>query len=221
MAKIVKIDTSKAEKLPGVKAIITGKEIRDKVRPYGIVERDELPLQPDKVRYVGDEVAAVAAESPKIARKALKLIEVEYEPLPFVLDAEEAVKPGAPLVHDHAKNNILQTVPIRGGKDIETGLSEADHVFEYTYRTQKATAAPLEPHSAIADYNPHTQKIRLWLCSQNFTLDRLAIGESLGIPNNKIQVFAPPRGRSIRTKMRWSCSRLLRHTAFYEDLAAG
>jgi CO/xanthine dehydrogenase Mo-binding subunit len=106
-AKILNINTSKALKLPGVRAVLTGKDF-----PWGLkygftaITRDQTPLAQDKVRYIGDEVAAVAAIDEDIAEEALDLIKVEYEELPAVFDPSEAMKEGAPQLHDHVKNNI-------------------------------------------------------------------------------------------------------------------
>ena len=102
-ARILNIDTRKAERLPGVKGVITGKET-----PYvfGVSHFDQTPLQTEKVRHVGDAVAAVAAVDLDTAEEALRLIRVDYEPLPAVFDPIEAMKPGAPLVHDGKERNI-------------------------------------------------------------------------------------------------------------------
>ena len=104
-AKILNIDTSRAEKLPGVKGVVTGRDIPD--RMYGIVPmaKDEHALAREKVRYIGDDVAAVCAIDPEIAEEALELITVDYEELPAVFDPLEAAKEGAPLIHEGVKNN--------------------------------------------------------------------------------------------------------------------
>ena len=103
-AKLINIDTSKAEKLSGVRAVITGKDIPPVKYGMGF---DEYAIALDKVRYVGDQVATVAAIDEDIAEEALDLIEVIYEELPAVFDAEEAMKPGAPIIHDSAETNIV------------------------------------------------------------------------------------------------------------------
>ncbi len=105
-AKVLHVDTSRAEKLPGVKGVVTGKDIPDRL--YGIVPkaRDEYALAKEKVRYIGDDVAAVCAIDPEMAEEAIELIKVDYEELPAVFDPLDAIKEGAPLVHDNAPNNI-------------------------------------------------------------------------------------------------------------------
>ena len=125
-AKITNIDVSKAKKVKGVKAIITGKDTPGK--RYGWFAQDELPLAIDKVRYIGDEIAAVAAIDEDAANEALDLIEVEYEVLPAVFDPVEAMQPGAPQIHD-SPLNIVKKVIIHHG-DVEKGFKESDHIFE-------------------------------------------------------------------------------------------
>src|SRR3990170_8702481 len=121
-ARIVHIDTSRAERLPGVRAVVTGKDIvgGDK---YGFLPttRDELPFETEKVRYVGDEVAAVAATDVDIAEEAVNLIRVEYELLKPVFDPEEALRPDAPLIHERLKNNITAQCHVHFG-DVEKGF---------------------------------------------------------------------------------------------------
>ena len=125
-ARILHIDTSRAAKLPGVKGVVTGQDIPD--RPYGIVPkaRDEHALARGKVRYIGDDVAAVCAIDPEIAEEALELIKVEYEELPAVFDPLEAIKEGAPLVHDGVPNNISFYIKKEFGA-VEKAFSESDY----------------------------------------------------------------------------------------------
>src|SRR3990172_11527729 len=137
-ARIVHIDTSRAERLPGVKAVITGKDTLGK--KYGglpalPITMDQQGLATEKVRYIGDEVAAVAAIDEDIAEEALDLIEVEYEELPAVFDPEEAMKPGAPQIHEHAGQNISFRYSVHFG-DVERGFKESDHIREDKFSTQ-------------------------------------------------------------------------------------
>ena len=105
-AKIISIDTSMAEKLPGVMAVVTGRDFPGTKIGFMPKTRDELPMARDKVRYIGEEVAAVAAIQPDIAEEALSLIKVEYEELPAVFEPEKAMEKGAPQIHDHVDRNI-------------------------------------------------------------------------------------------------------------------
>ena len=148
-ARIIRIDKSKAERLPGVEAVITFEDVPKKLfntsMTYEIsaepetrgVRRDQHILT-DKARYVGDAVAAVAAINARIAEEALELIEVEYEKLPAVFDSEEAIKPDAPRIHDVAEGNIAWHHPLPNPTgDVEKGFQEADYIIEDTFRTSK------------------------------------------------------------------------------------
>jgi CO/xanthine dehydrogenase Mo-binding subunit len=128
-ARIKSIDVSAARQVPGVHAVLTGYDIPDRL--VGRMLRDMPALARDVVRFVGQKVAAVAAEDAEIAEEALNLIEVEYEELPAVLDPVEAMQPGAPVLHP----NIIDHAVWKRG-DLEEGFAEADHVFEHTFRGQ-------------------------------------------------------------------------------------
>src|SRR3990172_4648067 len=124
-ARIVAIDTSRAKRLPGVKAVLTGHDT-PKVK-FGRFKADELLLALDKVRYVGDEVAAVAAIDEDTAQEALDLIKVDYQELPAVFDPEEALRPDAPLIHDEATNVAFHLDLEKG--NVQAGFEEADLVL--------------------------------------------------------------------------------------------
>jgi xanthine dehydrogenase molybdenum-binding subunit len=154
-AKILKIDTSAAEKLAGVKAVLTPKDVpQRKYCPVYFVPTlassmvQDLLVMSDRVRYAGQPVAAVAAISAEIAEAALELIEVEYEELPTVFDPEEAMADGAPMIHDGVANNIVKN-PVFEFGDIEKGLAEADRVFEGTYQTQRVHTCYMEPRVCV------------------------------------------------------------------------
>src|SRR5512139_3161722 len=144
-ALIKKIDTSKAKTLPGVQAVLTHEDVPGR-KNHGLVTIDWPVLCYDKVRYVGDAVAIVAAATQEIAKDALRLIEVEYEPLPVVDTAECAHEPDAPRVHE--KGNLLKHIKVAKG-DVEQGFAEADVVIERTYHTASTDHAFLEPECAI------------------------------------------------------------------------
>src|SRR3990172_6165047 len=139
-ARLVRVDVSRALRLRGLKAMITGKDIPRVT--YGIVPKaaDEYALAIDKVRYVGDEVAALAAVDEESAEEALEKIEVEYEPLPALFDPEKARAPGAPLIHQ-AANNISFQVRKEFG-DAISGLAQADHVRQDKFVTQAQAHCP-------------------------------------------------------------------------------
>lgn len=143
-ANILGIDTACALAVPGVAAVITAADV-----PHNRLgaRQEQRVLADDRVRYMGDPVAAVAAETPEAALEALRLIEVDYEELPAVFDPEEALKPGAPILH--GTSNLFQRQKLRCG-DIGKGFAESDLIVEETFRTQHVEHAPIEPQVAIA-----------------------------------------------------------------------
>ena len=149
-AKILKLDTTRAEEMPGVVAVVTGKEMQQK---YGIlpVGHDETALAVDKVRYVGEGVVAIAATSPETAEAALQRIEVVYEPLPAYFDAFKAMEDGAVLIHDDRPNNIEREYHHDFG-NVEEGFRTADLVRQDSFFCPRVTHAAMEPHSTVANY---------------------------------------------------------------------
>jgi len=156
-ARILRIDTSRAEQLPGVKAVMTPKDVPQIpfnpifFMPAGSmgIHRDMLILS-DTVRFAGQPVAAVAATTVAIAEQALQLIDVEYEELLAVFDPEEAMKEGAPEIHVGVKNNIRDTPSFSAG-DVEAGFKDADYIFEGTYETQRVHTCYMEPRVCVSD----------------------------------------------------------------------
>jgi len=147
-ARIRRVDTSKAKALSGVVAVLTADDIPG-ARAHGTIRADWPTLCWDKVRYTGDAVALVAAESEAIAEQALSLIEVDYEPLPGVFSPQEALAPGAPLVHGDTPGNLLKHIKVRKG-DVEAGLAQADVIVEGEYHTPSIEHAYLEPEAGVA-----------------------------------------------------------------------
>ena len=188
-AGILNIDTSEAESLPGVKAVITGKDIPKK--KYGSDPRfaDEYALAVDKVRYIGDDVAAVAAVSEEIAEEALRLIKVEYDVLPAVFSTEEAMKPGAPLVHEDSENNISSETHMDPG-DVKKGFQDAEYIREDTFRSQPTAHSPLEPHAVLARFD-ETGKLTVWGNKQIPFYIRRLLSYTLAIPESKVRVIKP------------------------------
>jgi 4-hydroxybenzoyl-CoA reductase alpha subunit len=194
-ARIRSIDTSKAEKLPGVKAVITGKDVSDV--PYGVspARYDEVVLARDKVRYVGDEVAAVAAVDEATAEAALALIEVEYEVLPAVLDPFEAMADGAPVLHEAArhKNNVNTLIEHDFG-DVEGGFAEADAVVEERFEGSFVYQSPIEPHCAIAQWDEARGALTLWSSTQVPHYLQKQVARILDLPMAKVRVIKPAVG---------------------------
>ena len=183
-ARIVRVDTSAAEAMPGVMAVVTGREIP--VNSFGPSFQDQPVLADDRVFHAGDGVAAVAAVTEQIALEALDRIEVEYAPLPAVFDPLEAMRDGAPLVHPPSSNIYAQKV-IRKG-DVEQGFAASAHVFERQFRTQMVEHVPLEPHATIADWDANG-RVTLWSTLGRITLGRTDIARTLKLPVNRIRVI--------------------------------
>ncbi|HBT46292.1 MAG TPA: xanthine dehydrogenase [Peptococcaceae bacterium] len=188
-ALIKGIDTSAAEKVPGVVAVLTAKDVPG-INRYGLVYLDQRVLADDKVRCLGDAVALVVAESERAAEEALGLIRVDYEELPGVFSAEEALKPGAPLVHE--KGNLVQHTKVRKG-DIAAGFSQSEVVVENIFRTQCVEHAYLEPECSVAAVD-HQGNLTVWTSTQYVFRDRRQIAPVLGLPVNKVRVVQMTTG---------------------------
>src|SRR5687768_6720649 len=191
-ALIKNIDVSKALALPGVFAVITGKDLPI---PYGIlpVSQDEHALCIEKVRFIGDPVAAVAAIDEDVAFDAMNLIEVEYEPLNTIATIEEAVLIDEPRIHDYGDGgNVHKKVSLEFG-NVEEGFAEADLVREDMFFYEGNTHLPLEQHAAVAHFDSDG-KIVLWSSTQTPHYVHRALAKVLGLPASHIRVIATPNG---------------------------
>ncbi len=191
-ALIKSIDVSKALALPGVFAVVTGKDFPI---PYGIlpVSQDEHALCIDKVRFIGDPVAAVAAVDEDVAFDAMNLIEVEYEPLNTISTIEEAVLIDEPRIHDYGDGgNVHKKISLEFG-NLEEGFAEADLVREDTFFYEGNTHLPLEQHAAVAHFDSDG-KITLWSSTQTPHYVHRALAKVLGLPASHIRVIATPNG---------------------------
>lgn len=186
-ARIVKIDTGTAEALPGVKAILTGKDVPDTLYGVSPARYDEYILAKDKVCYIGDEVAAVAAVDEATCRKALELIEVEYQELPAVFDPLEAMEDGAPVIHDRYPNNINTRVEWDFG-DVEQGFQEADLVLSDTYEGNRTYQNPLEPHCATAEWD-REGRLTVYTTTQTVHYVRYQLARLLDMPQGDVRVI--------------------------------
>ncbi len=182
-ARIVRIDTSAAEAMPGVMAVLTGSEIP--VNSFGPSYQDQPVLAQDRVFHAGDGVAAVAAVTEQIAEEAVERIVVEYEPLPAVFDPIEAMRDDAVRVHEDG-SNIYTSKTIRKG-DIEKGFADSYRIFEETFRTQMVEHVPLEPHAAIADWDANG-RVTIWSTLGRITLGRADIARTLKMPMSRIRI---------------------------------
>lgn len=198
-ARIRRIDTSKAEALAGVKAVVTRADFGDV--PDHVADIMENCLAGEKALYDGHAVAAVAAISPGVARQALRLIEVDYEVLPHVTDVDEAMKPDAPVLHEGRQQetvpagmsgNVISRVEFGHG-DIEAGLAMADRVVERTYRTAATHQGYIEPHACLATMSADGQG-DLWVCTQGHYMVRNTCAAILGLDQGQLRVTASEIG---------------------------
>ena len=202
-AKIVSIDISRAEVLPGVRAIITAKDTanikfgsNEYFFPHTI---DQMALESDKVRYVGDEIGAVAAVNEETALQALQLIDVKYEILPAVVDVLEAMKPNAPQIHE-SLNNIAVILPVNFGNP-ERAMKEADYVREDIFFAPAAHQAALEPHVCVGQWEAFSNKITLWSSSQAPFKCREALAKTLKMDLNDVRVIKMAVGGGFGGKL--------------------
>jgi len=195
-ARIMHIDTSKARRLRGVKAVITAEDT-PKI-PFGPRTDDWMILAVDKVRFIGDEVAGVAAVDEDTADEALSLIQVEYEPLPAVFDPIEAMQPGAPLIHNKERNIVSEFGLSKG--DIEKAFQESDVVHPAQYYTNQVYQAYLEPMACVAQFDPGG-KLTLYLATQIPSMTRIPYAKALGLPLEKVRVVVPYYGGAFGAKM--------------------
>jgi CO/xanthine dehydrogenase Mo-binding subunit len=193
-ARIKFIDTGDAQALPGVMAVITGQDLPNK---FGIlpISQDEESLAVEKVRYVGDPVAAVAAVDEETAEAALKHIHVEYDVLPPVMSIEEGAQPlnGQEPIHDYGdQDNIHKLVALEFG-DVAAGLAEADLIQEDLFFYEGNTHLPMEEHAALARYEPNG-KLTVWTSTQCPHYVHKAMAGVLDLPPSHIRIIAPPTG---------------------------
>ncbi|HEX9004362.1 MAG TPA: molybdopterin cofactor-binding domain-containing protein [Blastocatellia bacterium] len=192
-ARLLKVNVSKAKALAGVVAVLTADDIPGR-KDCGVHEVDWPVLCYDKVRYVGDAIALVVAESESLAAEALKLIEVEYEPLPVVTGPKEAALPDAPILHAHVPHhdpkehgNCLKHYHLENG-DIAKGFAEAEVIIERDYSTQTVEHAFIEPEAGLAVPDP-TGRITVYCGGQIPFGDRAQIAASLALPEDQIRVI--------------------------------
>jgi CO/xanthine dehydrogenase Mo-binding subunit/aerobic-type carbon monoxide dehydrogenase small subunit (CoxS/CutS family) len=190
-ARIVFIDTSAAEAMDGVEGVITCADVPGQ-DGFGVFVADQPVMARGKVRYVGEAVAAVAAEDLLAAKRALQAIKIVYEPLPAVFDPDEALRPGAPVLHDYAPDNVTKHIPIRVG-EVTKGFAASDLLVEQTYTTQPIEHAYLEPEAGLG-YVDHDGVVTIVSPSQNITHHRHMLARILALPINKVRFIMSPVG---------------------------
>jgi len=191
-ARIVRVDASRALARPGVHLVLTG---RDLPVAYGIlpVSQDETALCVDRVRFVGDPVAAVIAREEAIAFEALELVDVEYEPLATIGDPQESLATPEPRIHDYGDDgNVHKRVALAFG-DVDAGFAEADEIFEDTFFYQGNTHLPIEQHASVATVDPDG-KLCIWSSTQTPHYLHRALAKALEMPAAHIRVIATPNG---------------------------
>jgi len=207
-ARILSIDTSEAEQMPGVRAVVTGRDLE--MGYYGIDLQDQQMFALDKVRFIGEPVAAVAATTPDQARQAAERVQIEYEELAAVFDSEQALDDGAPLVHDDVNayeqngeserdgNLCYQTWAGRG--DVEEGFAQSDIVIEGTYRAPVAHPGSIEPHSSTAAVDP-SGRATVWTTTQKPFAVGSYLARAFGRPVNAFKIVPTQIGGGFGGKL--------------------
>ena len=210
-ARIRSIDTARAEALPGVRAVVTGRRVVTGL--WGSQIKDQPTLPADRVRYAGEPVAAVAADTEEIAARACGLIDVAYEELPFVEDVVDALAPGAVLLHADASQyehrdavcrpqvgtNVLNHTRVRKG-DVDAGLALADVVVDHTYTTQAQAHVALEPHGSLAAWDGDG-RVSVWTSTQAPFLVRNDLARALCMPPSRVRVIGTDVGGGFGGKV--------------------
>ncbi len=208
-ARIRRIDASAAKAAPGVIAVYTGADVKDRLVPvpcaWNIPNSDlKTPPHPqlafDKVRYVGDGVAMAVAESRAAARDALDLIEVDYDPLPAGVDPEKMSQPGAPQVHTEVANNVAFTWVVAGG-DADRAFAEAEVKVSQRILQNRLAPTAMEPRAAVGSFSRGTGQLTLWATSQNPHIHRFICSVMLKLPEHRVRVIAPEVGGGFGSKI--------------------
>ncbi|HEY2526218.1 MAG TPA: xanthine dehydrogenase family protein molybdopterin-binding subunit, partial [Candidatus Binataceae bacterium] len=208
-ALIKSIDARAAEATAGVVCVVTGEEIRRNTKPIpqpynkagiGVRAYDWYPLAHDKVRYVGEALAVVVAEDKYTAHKAAELVEVEYEELPVVADAERGMAPGAPLIEPSWGTNLVMDRVTEAG-DVAGAFAAADGVIKGTISTQRYMAAPMEPRGYLASYDTFRDQLTVWASTQSPHPLRTFIAHIIGMEESRIRVIQPNVGGAFGSKI--------------------
>jgi carbon-monoxide dehydrogenase large subunit len=208
-ARVVRVDVTRARAHPGVVAVYTGRDLDGQLGPVPcawLVPNANLkvPRRPvlavDRVRYVGEGVAVVVADSRYAARDAADLVDVTYEPLPAVVDQEKATQPGAPQLHDDVPGNVAFTWRVSGG-DVDAAFRQAEVVVRQRFVNHRLIPNAMETRAVAAQPNPATGEVTVWVTSQNPHIHRLVISGILGVPEHKVRVIAPEVGGGFGSKI--------------------
>lgn len=209
-ARITRIDVSRARNAPGVAAVVTGKDLAGKVggipTAWLIPDSDlktptHPPLAVDTVRYVGDAVAAIAAESRAAANDAVALVDVEYQQLPAIVDQEKATQPGAPQLHEDAPNNVAFRWKAGDAAAADAAFRDADVTVKQRLINQRLIPNAMETRQVVAQYNAGTGDLTVTLGSQNPHIHRFLLSVVLGLPEHRIRCVAPEVGGGFGSKI--------------------
>jgi carbon-monoxide dehydrogenase large subunit len=215
-ARLAALDLAGARRAPGVVTVLTGEDAARLCKPcrgilnhyHGMKTGAILPLAVERVRYVGEPVAALAAETRAAAEDALARVRVRYEPLPAVLSPEQAVAPGAPVIHPELGDNVIYETALAGG-DADAAL-RASRVWRRRFTTGRHTGVPIEPRGLVADFEPVTRSLMVWMSTQVPHMMQAVLAELFGLPEHRVRVIAPDVGGSFGIKIH----------VYQDDLAA-
>jgi aerobic carbon-monoxide dehydrogenase large subunit len=206
-ARVLHVDVRAALALPGVEAVVTGRDLASSTRPIravmsgaGYKESGWPALAHEKVRFAGEPVAAVVAGDQYRAEDALEAIEVTYEPLPAVVDAEAAMKPGAAILHAEMGDNVIFQTRFENG-DVARMLASADIRLAETFRHARCSSSPMEPRGVMASVEPVDGTLTVWASTQSPHLMRSGLAEALGLPESRIRILCPAVGGGFGPKM--------------------
>jgi carbon-monoxide dehydrogenase large subunit len=207
-ARVLHVDVGRARAAPGVVGVLTGREAGALCRPYrgvlhhyrGMKTGAMLPLAVDRVRCVGEPVVAIAAAERAAAEDAAELVRVDYEPLPAVLDVDAALAPGAVVIHPELGDNLIYETRLGGG-DAAGELARAPRRWRRTFVFGRHTGVPLEPRSLVADYEPSTRALTVWISTQVPHMMQAVLAELFALPEQRVRVVAPDVGGSFGIKI--------------------
>ena len=206
-ARIRSVDTSKAQAAPGVVLVLTGADLKGLIGPVPCAAQlpeMKMALRPvlahDRVRFVGEGVAVVVATDRYLARDAMDLVEVDYEPLTPVVDPEKALAKGATVLHEPYKDNVAFRWELEGG-DIKKAFKQADKVIRQRMINQRLIPVAMEPRGVVADYKPGEKQLTVWSSTQIPHLLRTQIAAMLGVPESSVRVITPEVGGGFGSKL--------------------
>ena len=207
-ARIRAVRLDAARRAPGVVGVLSGEEAAALCRPYrgilahyrGMKTGAMLPLARGRVRTVGEPVVALAAESRAQAEDAAARVEVDYEPLPAVLSPEQALAPDAPLIHEELGDNLIYQTRLEAG-DPDTAFAAAHRVYRRRFTTGRHTGVPLEPRGLVAEFDPATRALTVWMSTQVPHMMQAVLADLFGLPEHRVRVIAPDVGGSFGIKI--------------------